>query len=99
MSQATPRATPLATPDVRKVADLARLELTESEAVLFAAQIADVLGYVEQLSEVDVTGVEPLMQPLELETALRDDVARAGTPVVDCAPEALDGAYQVPQIL
>jgi aspartyl/glutamyl-tRNA(Asn/Gln) amidotransferase C subunit len=60
---------------------------------------ADVLKYVDQLSEVDVTGVEPLMQPLELETALRDDIARAGNSVVDCAPESIDGAYKVPPIL
>jgi len=88
------------TPQVtRKVADLARLELTDAETQLFTSQLGDVLKYVDQLSEVDVTGIEPLMQPVELETALRDDVARPGQSVIDYAPEALDGAYKVPPIL
>jgi aspartyl-tRNA(Asn)/glutamyl-tRNA(Gln) amidotransferase subunit C len=83
----------------RRVADLARLELTDAEVRLFTAQLADVLGYVDQLSAVDVTGVEPLMQPIELETALREDVARPGRSAVATAPESVDGAYKVPPIL
>ena len=83
----------------RRVADLARLELSDAEVRLFTSQLTDVLKYMDQLSGVDVTGVEPLMQPLELETALREDVARPGQSAVACAPESLDGAYKVPPIL
>jgi aspartyl-tRNA(Asn)/glutamyl-tRNA(Gln) amidotransferase subunit C len=90
----------------RRVSHLARLELTESEVHAFTGQLREILGYVEQLNEVDVTGVAPLTHPLALETPLRDDVARPfptdadGQPrTLGPAPETVDGGFKVPPIL
>jgi aspartyl-tRNA(Asn)/glutamyl-tRNA(Gln) amidotransferase subunit C len=90
----------------RKVAELARLELTESEVQLFTQQIGEILKYVDQLQKVMVTGVEPLTHPLESAAPLREDVVRVfpadaeGNPkVFGSAPEVLDGGFKVPPIL
>ncbi|MBC7691419.1 MAG: Asp-tRNA(Asn)/Glu-tRNA(Gln) amidotransferase subunit GatC [Methylotenera sp.] len=94
----------------RKVAELARLEVSDAEVKLFTSQLGDILSYITQLSEVDVgTGdreIQPLIQPIELSTPLRQDVARAfgvdeqGNPrVMKSAPEVMDGGYQVPPVL
>jgi len=90
----------------RKVAELARLELTDTEVQTFTPQLNTVLGYINQLGELDVAGVEPLSHPHEYQTALRDD--RLVTPATDsdgrpktlaCAPEVLDDGFKVPPIL
>jgi len=90
----------------RKVADLARLELTDAEVKTYTAQLDDVLKFVDQLHEVNVDGVEPLSHPLDLQTPLREDVVKLspqdadGNPkVLSCAPEVVDGGFQVPPIL
>jgi aspartyl-tRNA(Asn)/glutamyl-tRNA(Gln) amidotransferase subunit C len=78
----------------RKVADLARLELSDSEVKLFTSQLGDILRYVEKLGEARVDGVDPLTHPTaaEHETPLREDEARPLEPWVD-------GGYRVPPIL
>jgi aspartyl-tRNA(Asn)/glutamyl-tRNA(Gln) amidotransferase subunit C len=94
----------------RQVAELSRLELTDAEIQLFTSQLGDILSYVDQLSEVNVgeggTEVLPMTQPLELQTPLREDIARPfplddlGQPrVLQSAPQIQDGGYQVPPIL
>jgi aspartyl-tRNA(Asn)/glutamyl-tRNA(Gln) amidotransferase subunit C len=90
----------------RRVAELARLELSADEVRTFTAQLADILKYVDQLAQVDVSGVEPLTQPVPLETPLREDVAipsprdGEGRPkVLGAAPEVIDGGFKVPPIL
>lgn len=90
----------------RKVANLARLELSDQEVELFTRQIGDILQYVDQLQKVDVSGVEPLMHPLESAASFRDDVVREfpadanGNPkVLGSAPEVLDNGFKVPPIL
>ena len=91
------------TPDtVRTIADLARLQLTDDELERFTAQLGDVLGYVEQLNALETTGVEPLTHPLELTTALREDVARPspGAEIMTgCAHEAMHESFKVPQVI
>jgi aspartyl-tRNA(Asn)/glutamyl-tRNA(Gln) amidotransferase subunit C len=61
--------------DVRRVASLARLRLTEAEERLFAVQLSAILDYVVQLEELDVTGVEPMTHALAAgeEAPLRED--------------------------
>ena len=51
--------------DVEHVAKLARLELNEEEKVKFSKQLGDILKYVEQMNEVDTTGVEPMNHAME----------------------------------
>lgn len=92
----------LSTDDVRKVAHLARLKLSDQDVERFTGQLADILQYVEQLKEVDTDAVEPLVHAVELTNVLRDDVPRASLPrdaALSNAPAA-DGAYfLVPPIL
>jgi aspartyl-tRNA(Asn)/glutamyl-tRNA(Gln) amidotransferase subunit C len=88
------------------VAELARLELTDSELQTFTSQLGQIVGYVDQLQEVDITGVEPLALPFPADTPLREDVVVAppkdseGNPkTLVPAPETLDGGFKVPPIL
>ena len=90
----------------RKVANLARLELTDLEVRTYTGQLKDVLHYVDQLAGADVHGIEPLTQPVELATAYREDHAisfgsdKNGAPrVLASAPDVIDDGYKVPPIL
>jgi len=65
--------------DVEKVSLLARLSLTPAEVDLLTTQLGAIVGYVEQLSELDVTNVEPMAHALPTENVFRDDVPRAST--------------------
>jgi aspartyl-tRNA(Asn)/glutamyl-tRNA(Gln) amidotransferase subunit C len=90
----------------RNVAHLARLDLTDEEVRTFTNQLSQVIGYMEQLQEIELGGVEPMTHPLELETPLREDVVRPspvdaeGLPrTLSPAPDTLDGGFKVPPIL
>jgi len=92
---------------VRHVAQLARLSLTEAEEEKFAAQLSQVLGYIEKLESVDVAGIEPLAFAGEQEfaraqLALREDRALAGIPRDEAlagAPAKDAQAFLVPRII
>ncbi len=60
--------------DVAYVAELARLELSEDEKALFQSQLEGIVQYVDKISEVDVTGVEPMKHGHALVNAFRADV-------------------------
>ena len=62
--------------DVGYVAELARLELTDEEKAVFQPQLERIVGYVEKISSVDVSGVEPMMHGRHLVNAFREDVVR-----------------------
>lgn len=90
----------------RYVAHLARLALEEREIKEFTSQLDEILKYVEKLQEVDVKGVEPLFQPIELIPHLREDqvvppdLDENGKPkVLGSAPDLLEEGFKVPQIL
>jgi len=59
--------------DVLKVAQLARIELTEEEVKRFQQQLSDIFGYVDQLQEVDTKGIEETAQVTGLENVFRPD--------------------------
>jgi aspartyl-tRNA(Asn)/glutamyl-tRNA(Gln) amidotransferase subunit C len=59
--------------DVRKIATLARLELTTEEVELFARQLGDILAYADALNRVDTAGIEPTSHPLSAGSAWRAD--------------------------
>lgn len=63
----------LSTDEVRKVAQLARLELAEADLPRMAEQLNRILGYVDQLDEVNTDGVEPLAHPLPVSNVFRED--------------------------
>lgn len=62
--------------DVLNLAKLAKLELTEDEIEKFRTELSDILGYVEKLSEVDVTGLKPTTQVTGLTNVLRKDTEK-----------------------
>ncbi len=59
--------------EVRKVANLARLEMSEADLQTMQQQLSAILTYVDQLGELNTDGVEPLAHPLPLQNVFRDD--------------------------
>jgi aspartyl-tRNA(Asn)/glutamyl-tRNA(Gln) amidotransferase subunit C len=87
---------------VRKVALLARLELSSEEEEQFTGQLSSILEYVEQLSELDTDAVEPTTRAIEVSNITRADRLEpfAGREaILDCAPEREDDFFKVPKIL
>jgi aspartyl-tRNA(Asn)/glutamyl-tRNA(Gln) amidotransferase subunit C len=92
--------------DVRKVAKLAHLEITDEEVALYTPQMAKIVQYVEQLDELDIEDIEPMLGGLTAEgsatDAGRDDAVRASLTQDDAlsqAPSAVAGHFQVPKVL
>lgn len=88
--------------DVHYVAHLARLQLTPDEEQKFAAQLGQVLSYVDQLRQVDVSQVEPTAHPFTLVNVTRPDEARPSLPPEDAlrnAPATANGLFVVPKIV
>jgi len=87
--------------DVSYVANLARIELTDEETMLFQGQLDQVLEYVEQLGELDVSNVEPTAHAMPLVNVLRADepgVSLDHDAVIANAPADRDGQILVPKI-
>lgn len=87
---------------VRKVAKLARLELTEAEVEEFTGQLSAILDYVEKMNELDTEGVEPLAHCLPISNVFREDGAKEslGTDAVLAnAPQRDGDFFKVPKIL
>ncbi len=88
--------------EVRKVASLARLSLTDEELATYGQQLTQILSYVHVLDEVDLEGVEPMPHAIDLENVFRADETRPSLSreaALQNAPKT-DGQYfQVPQIL
>lgn len=87
---------------VRKIAHLARLEITPAEEAQFAPQLSGILDYFEQLGELDTEGVEPMTRAIELSNITRAD-QRSDYPdrqaLLDQAPEPEGDFFRVPRIL
>jgi len=84
---------------VLHVARLARLRLSEEEIDRMAGELSKILGYVEQMNELDLEGVEPTSHVVELQNVLREDVPREGLPrerVLEQAPDVAGGGFRVP---
>lgn len=88
--------------DVGYVSDLARLELSDAEKALFQPQLESIVGYVEKISSVDVTGVEPMMHGRRLVNAFREDVVRPSLPTETAlanAPKRVGDEFLLPKIV
>lgn len=88
--------------DIKYVAHLARLALTPEEEAKFGAQLGPVLGYVEKLKEVDVSGVEPTAHAVPLVNVTRPDDVRPSMSNEDAlrnAPAQANGLFIVPRIV
>ncbi len=88
--------------DVGYVARLACIDLTDEETALFQGQLDQVLHYVEQLNELDVSDVEPTAHAIPVYNVLRKDELGESLPhaaVVANAPASTDGQVRVPKII
>jgi len=97
---------PISEADIEKIAQLAHLEITEEERRIFAPQIAEIVTYVEQLSEIDTSAIEPALggltpegertessRPDEVQPSLGQELA------LDQAPDPAAGHFRVPKVL
>ena len=87
---------------VRKVAELSRLELTEAEVEEFTEQLSAILDYVEKMNDLDTTDVEPLAHCLPISNVFREDTAKEslGTEkALANAPQRDEEFFKVPKIL
>ncbi len=90
--------------EVERIAALAHLELTADEKQLFAKQLADILTYVEQLQQLDTSGVPATAHVDAGLRAERDDAPAPSLPVDDAIANAPDGApdaglFKVPRVI
>ena len=87
---------------VKKIASLSRISVTDAEAEAMVPELNKILGWVEQLGEVDVTGVQPMTAVIPNHQRLRDDVVTDGNvrdKVLANAPQAEHGFFAVPKVI
>ena len=87
--------------EVRKVADLARLELTEADVETMARQLSAIVDFVNHLQQVNTANVEPLAHALELHDIFRDDVpapSLSDDEALANAPARTDNYFSVPAV-
>ena len=94
-------ASPLSDDEVRRIAALARLDLTDDEVRRFASQLTAIVGYASTIEEADTTAVRP---DTSVVTAMRDDVTTPGLDrdqALSGAPESSReaGLFRVPKVL
>ncbi|MHC4259354.1 MAG: Asp-tRNA(Asn)/Glu-tRNA(Gln) amidotransferase subunit GatC [Planctomycetota bacterium] len=88
--------------EVRKVARLARLELSEAEVEEFTVQLSAILEYMEKMDELDTTDVEPLAHCLPITNVFREDLVKGSIGVEKAlanAPQRDGEFFKVPKIL
>ncbi len=92
----------LDTDTVKRIARLARIHVDEADLAPLADELNNILGWVEQLDEVDTDGVEPMTSVVEMVQRLRaDEVTDGGVRdrVLANAPESDDGFFVVPKVI
>ena len=95
------------TATVKKVARLARIAISDADAERLAPELSNILGWIEQLGEVDTAGVEPTTAVIANTLRLRDDVVDADsltgggqrTQLMTNAPQAEHGFFTVPKVI
>lgn len=88
--------------DVRYVANLARLELTDDEVATFQPQLEAILRHVESLSQLDVSGIDPSAHSTEVFGKMRDDTPHTSLSpeaVLQNAPDQAQGQIRVPKVV
>ena len=88
--------------DVKYVAHLARLSLSAEEEAKFGAQLANILGYIEKLEELDVSQIEATAHAVPLINVVRADEVRPSLPNEEAlknAPAKANGLFMVPKIV
>lgn len=87
---------------VRHVAKLSRLDLTDDEVGRFSGDLSAIVEYIEKLNELDVEGVEPLAHCLPIHNVFREDVVKeslSNEEALSNAPQRHDEYFKVPKVL
>jgi aspartyl-tRNA(Asn)/glutamyl-tRNA(Gln) amidotransferase subunit C len=87
---------------VRRVAHLARIAVSDAEAEALRSELNTILGFVEQLNEVDVTGIEPMTAVIPMQMKMRKDQVSEGADaeaVVANAPQEQQHFFLVPKVV
>jgi aspartyl-tRNA(Asn)/glutamyl-tRNA(Gln) amidotransferase subunit C len=87
---------------VARIASLARIEIDPEKRAALASELSNILGWIEQLDEVDTDGVPPMTSVGDMQLALRADEVTDGGKVDDVlknAPEQQDGHFVVPKVV
>ncbi|WP_187971405.1 Asp-tRNA(Asn)/Glu-tRNA(Gln) amidotransferase subunit GatC [Aquibium microcysteis] len=87
---------------VKRVAHLARIAVTEEDAERMTGELNAILGFVEQLDEVDVSGVEPMTSVIPMQMRKREDVVTDGGKAADVvanAPASAENFFLVPKVV
>ncbi len=88
--------------DVRRIATLARLELSDAEVEHFTGQLDAILCHIEQLSTLDVSGIEPTAYPIPIAAPMRDDTPWQSLPqeaLLQNAPDQAQQQIRVPKVV
>ena len=92
--------------DVRHVAKLAHLDITDAEVELYTPQMANIVKYIEQLNELEIGDIEPMLGGLTDEgkttATIREDIAHGSftqEQALSEAPSGVEGHFQVPKVL
>ena len=87
---------------VARIARLARIEVEEAQMAPLAGELSHILGWIEQLNEVDTEGVEPMTSVARTQAVMRSDEVTDGgrrNDVLSGAPESHDGYFVVPKVV
>ena len=88
--------------EVKRISDLAKLDLSEAEIELFTEQLDQILNYVSKLNEIDTSQIEPTSHILKLKTPFRNDETKLTLSSADSlrnAPQQEKGHFKVPRII
>lgn len=103
LSVSTPNVhPPLSAEEVRRIARLARLDLSDGEVEEYRVSLSAIVGYMSRLRDIDLAGVEPLAHIGDTHTRLDEDtpsVPLSNATLMKLAPESWDGFVKVPKVL
>jgi aspartyl-tRNA(Asn)/glutamyl-tRNA(Gln) amidotransferase subunit C len=88
--------------DVKKIAHLARLNLSEGDIATYTPQLSRIINFIEQLNEIDTDSITPLAHPLDLSQRLRTDIVTEPDlrdKYQQIAPQVEAGLYLVPRVI
>ena len=88
--------------DVRRIADLAHIDISEEQAVRMQGEMNDIFKMIERIQAVNTDGIEPMMHPHDAAQRLREDMVVFGNnreENMKNAPEEFEGLFLVPQVI
>ncbi|WP_301860577.1 Asp-tRNA(Asn)/Glu-tRNA(Gln) amidotransferase subunit GatC [uncultured Megasphaera sp.] len=88
--------------EIKKIALLSRLEIKENQMDAVGKQLNDILSYMDLMSQVDITDVQPTAHAVSLSNVMRDDVPQksiSNEAALQNAPEPDDGYFKVPKVI